>query len=40
PALLEEGAPADFVVLPADPRADLRVLAAPRRVVLRGRVVR
>lgn len=40
PALLVEGAPADFVVLPADPRADLRVLAAPRRVVLRGRVVR
>jgi len=37
---LEEGAPADLVVYEADPRADVRVLAAPRRVVLRGRVVR
>ncbi|WP_031510548.1 amidohydrolase family protein [Streptomyces megasporus] len=37
---LEEGAEADLVVYEADPRADVRVLAAPRRVVLRGRVVR
>ncbi|MFF5538364.1 amidohydrolase family protein [Streptomyces cinerochromogenes] len=36
---LEEGAPADLVVYEADPRADVRVLAAPRRVVLNGRVV-
>ncbi|MFF8732092.1 amidohydrolase family protein [Streptomyces sp. NPDC015171] len=36
---LDEGAPADLVVYEADPRADVRVLAAPRRVVLRGRVV-
>jgi imidazolonepropionase-like amidohydrolase len=37
---LEEGAPADLVVYDADPRADVRVLADPRRVVLRGRIVR
>ncbi|MFJ6630523.1 amidohydrolase family protein [Streptomyces sp. NPDC091376] len=36
---LEEGAPADLVVYEADPRADVRVLAAPRRVVMRGHVV-
>ncbi|MEU6280671.1 amidohydrolase family protein [Streptomyces sp. NPDC047028] len=36
---LEEGAPADLVVYGADPRADVRVLAAPRRVVLNGLVV-
>ena len=36
---LTEGAPADLVVYPSDPRADVRVLAAPRRIVLRGRVV-
>lgn len=36
---LEEGAHADLVVYAEDPRADLRVLAAPHRVVLRGRVV-
>ncbi|MEW2288948.1 amidohydrolase family protein [Streptomyces sp. NPDC047841] len=36
---LEEGAPADLVVYEADPRADVRVMAAPRRVVLNGRVV-
>ncbi|MEU9189163.1 amidohydrolase family protein [Streptomyces sp. NPDC048484] len=36
---LEEGAPADLVVYEEDPRADVRVLAAPRRVVLRGRTV-
>ncbi|MEU7427292.1 amidohydrolase family protein [Streptomyces sp. NPDC040750] len=36
---LEEGAPADLVVYEGDPRADVRVLAAPRRVVLNGAVV-
>ncbi|MBB6439217.1 amidohydrolase family protein [Streptomyces candidus] len=36
---LEEGAPADLVVYEADPRADVRVLGAPRHVVLNGRVV-
>ncbi|MFI9391360.1 amidohydrolase family protein [Streptomyces bauhiniae] len=36
---LEEGAPADLVVYESDPRADVRVLAAPRRVVLNGLVV-
>jgi imidazolonepropionase-like amidohydrolase len=36
---LEEGEEADLVAYPADPRADLAVLAAPARVVLRGRVV-
>ncbi|CAN3983460.1 amidohydrolase family protein [Kitasatospora purpeofusca] len=36
---LEEGAPADFVVYAEDPRADVRVLADPRLVVLRGRPV-
>ncbi|MFR9727143.1 amidohydrolase family protein [Streptomyces sp. MS19] len=36
---LTEGAPADLVVYPADPRADIRVLARPTRVVLRGQVV-
>lgn len=37
---LVEGGLADLVVYDDDPRADLRVLAAPRRVILRGRVVR
>jgi len=37
---LEEGASADLVVFDADPREDLSVLAAPARIVLRGRVVR
>ncbi|MEV5954653.1 amidohydrolase family protein [Streptomyces sp. NPDC051987] len=36
---LEEGAPADLVVYERDPRADVRVLASPRRVVLNGQVV-
>lgn len=36
---LEEGAPADLVVYESDPRADVRVLTAPRRVVLNGNVV-
>src|SRR6478735_6105552 len=34
---LVEGADADLVVYPADPRDDLAVLAQPRAVVLRGR---
>jgi imidazolonepropionase-like amidohydrolase len=37
---LEEGGLADLVVYDTDPRADLRVVAAPRRIILRGRVVR
>ncbi|MFK0194644.1 amidohydrolase family protein [Kitasatospora sp. NPDC090308] len=36
---LTEGAPADLVLYPADPRADLRVLAAPVHVVLNGKPV-
>ncbi|MEW2520658.1 amidohydrolase family protein [Actinacidiphila alni] len=36
---LTEGASADLVVYDSDPRADVRVLAAPRRIVLRGAVV-
>ncbi len=38
-AELDEGAAADFVVYPRDPRADLTVLREPATVVLRGRVV-
>ena len=34
---IEEGAPADLLVLPADPGDDLAVLAAPTAVLLRGR---
>jgi len=37
---LVEGGLADLVVYDADPRVDLRVVAAPSRIVLRGRVVR
>jgi imidazolonepropionase-like amidohydrolase len=36
---LSAGDPADLVVYDTDPRADLRALAHPRAVVLRGRVV-
>jgi imidazolonepropionase-like amidohydrolase len=36
---LEAGASADLVAYDTDPRADLRVLAQPRLVLLRGRVV-
>ena len=36
---LAEGAPADLVVYASDPRVDVRVLAAPSLVVLRGEVV-
>ncbi len=39
PDTLADGAPADLLVLDADPRADLAVLRAPRFVILRGRVV-
>ena len=37
---LVEGGLADLVVYEADPRADLRVVRAPSRIVLRGRVLR
>lgn len=33
---IEEGAPADLVVYTSDPRADVRVVADPHRVILRG----
>lgn len=36
---LAEGDPADLVVFDADPRLDLATLAAPTRIVLRGRVI-
>ncbi|MFI6643538.1 amidohydrolase family protein [Streptomyces sp. NPDC050504] len=36
---LEEGAPGDLVVYAQDPRTDVRVLAAPSRVVLNGTVI-
>ncbi|GGO81307.1 amidohydrolase family protein [Wenjunlia tyrosinilytica] len=36
---LTEGASADLVVYAEDPRDDVRVLADPQRIVLRGRVV-
>jgi len=39
PSRLIEGAPADFVVYPADPREDLECLSRPRCIVLRGHVV-
>ncbi|GAA0458147.1 amidohydrolase [Paractinoplanes deccanensis] len=37
---LVEGGLADLVVYEADPRRDLRVVRAPSRIVLRGRVIR
>ncbi|WP_045741422.1 amidohydrolase family protein [Actinoplanes rectilineatus] len=37
---LVEGGPADLVVYDEDPRVDLRVVRAPRRIILRGAVVR
>jgi imidazolonepropionase-like amidohydrolase len=37
---LVEGGLADLVVYDSDPRADLAVVLSPRRIVLRGRVVR
>jgi imidazolonepropionase-like amidohydrolase len=36
---LEEGAEADLVIYDEDPRDDVRVLAHPRLVVVRGRPV-
>ncbi|SQD93611.1 conserved hypothetical protein [Parafrankia sp. Ea1.12] len=36
---LEEAAPADLVVYPEDPTADVRVLRAPDLIVLRGRAI-
>ncbi|WP_419993862.1 amidohydrolase family protein [Streptomyces boninensis] len=36
---IDEGVSADFVVYESDPRDDVRVLGAPRRIVLRGKVV-
>ncbi|HUR73744.1 MAG TPA: amidohydrolase family protein [Sporichthya sp.] len=36
---LAEGDPADLIVFDADPRLDLATLAAPTRIVLRGRVI-
>ncbi len=36
---LAQGSSADFVVYDRDPLEDLRVLATPKRIVLRGRVV-
>jgi imidazolonepropionase-like amidohydrolase len=38
-SVLDEGAPADFVVYPRDPLQDLSVLREPAVVVLRGRVM-
>lgn len=37
---LVEGAPADFVIYDDDPRKDLHALRNPRRIVVRGNVVR
>lgn len=37
---LDEGASADLAVFATDPRADLAVLSAPDRIVLRGRIIR
>jgi len=37
---LDEGAPADLVVYDADPRIDLSTVDSPRRMVLRGTVIR
>ncbi|MEV0728953.1 amidohydrolase family protein [Polymorphospora sp. NPDC050346] len=37
---LVEGGLADLVAYPSDPRRDLRVVEAPQRIVLRGRIVR
>lgn len=37
---LVEGAPADLVAYDADPRVDLAAMLAPRRIVLRGAVIR
>ncbi|MFC0628409.1 amidohydrolase family protein [Kribbella deserti] len=39
PGDLAVGSPADIVVYDADPRRDAKVLAHPKRIILRGRVV-
>jgi len=39
PDTLVDGAPADLIILDADPRRDLAVLRTPQFVILRGRVV-
>ena len=39
PDTLVDGAPADLIVLEADPRRDLAVLQVPQYVILRGQVV-
>lgn len=39
-ATIDDGSPADLVVLRSDPRRDLRVLREPVAVILRGHVVR
>jgi imidazolonepropionase-like amidohydrolase len=39
PSGLSDGDPADLVLFDTDPRSDLRALAHPRHVVLRGRLV-
>jgi imidazolonepropionase-like amidohydrolase len=36
---LDEGASADLVVYPSDPREDIAVLAAPQHIVMRGEVL-
>jgi imidazolonepropionase-like amidohydrolase len=40
PGRLEDGAPADIVAFPSDPREDLSVLDHPSRVIIRGQLVR
>ncbi len=36
---IEDGAAADIVAYPADPRSDLSVLRTPSRILLRGRII-
>ncbi len=38
-SVLDEGAPADFLICETDPRKDLAVLRSPVRIVLRGRIL-
>jgi imidazolonepropionase-like amidohydrolase len=40
PGGLDDGAPADIVAFPADPRADLSVLDHPSCVIIRGQLIR
>jgi imidazolonepropionase-like amidohydrolase len=40
PASLADGAPADVVAYPSDPRDDLAVLERPSRVIIGGQVLR